>query len=393
MIDHDLKPLKPDYQGGSIVNLMTSLGDRLGAASSAYAPLTIMPQARLARAQRVALVVIDGLGAELLHHVGAASRLAGLQIGTMTSVYPPTTASAITSYMSGQAPQQHGLTGWFMHFRKLGAVAAVLPFMPRFGRVPLASSGISPAALISAPSFAASLNVPSAALLPSDLVDSDYSQLLGVGSKRAGYRGLSDFAGQLDGFCRGDTAGDYLYAYWPKLDHLCHLHGPSGDAVRVHFEALDEALGDVAETAAKSGTLLIITADHGFIDSGPAERIDLETHPRLADMLSLPLCGEPRTAFAYVRANRAEAFENYVTDELAHAIDLHPADDFIRAGWFGLGAPHPELASRVGDYVLCMRDRYTLRDQIVGENDVQLLGVHGGLSTAEQRVPLMLAGP
>jgi len=94
MIAHDLTALKPDYLGGSIVNLMASLGARLGAPPSDYALLKALPAERLQEAKRVALVVIDGLGAELLSHVGTGSALAELQTATMTSVYPPTTASA-----------------------------------------------------------------------------------------------------------------------------------------------------------------------------------------------------------------------------------------------------------------------------------------------------------
>ena len=40
-----------------------------------------------------------------------------------------------------------------------------------------------------------------------------------------------------------------------------------------------------------------------------------------------------------------------------------------------------------------MRERHTLRDSVVGERDFKLAGVHGGVSAAEQRVPLLLAGP
>ncbi len=393
MIKHDLSVARPDYAGGSIVNLMSSLGARFGAASELYPALGGLDQQRLREARRVALVVIDGLGAELLAHHGARSNLNGWLSTTMTSVYPPTTASAITTFMSGQAPQQHGLTGWFMHFRKLGAVTAVLPFMPRYARAPLVAAGIRAADLIDAASFAAGIDVTAAALLPNDLVDSEFSALLGAGARRDGYRDLDDFAARIAVFCRGGDAAEYLYAYWPKLDTLSHLHGPSAPTVGEHFAALDLALAPLRDIAEQHGTLLIVTADHGFIDSGPDQRIDMHDHPELAAMLSLPLCGEPRSAYAYVRASCLDAFEDYVSSELTHAVEMHRSEALIDQGWFGHGPPHPELAARIGDYVLCMRDQYTLRDVVVGEHDFALLGVHGGISRAEQIVPLLLAGP
>ncbi len=392
MLAHDLTVTRPNYAGGSIANLMATLGEALGAPPSTCPPLTLLPTARVRAARRVALVVIDGLGADLLTQLGAGGELAARQAGTITSVFPPATASAVTTFMSGLPPQQHGLTGWFMHFRHLGAVTAVLPFVPRFARRPLSASGIEPAALIDAPSFAARVAVPAAALLPADLAESDFSRLLAAGARRDGYRDLDDFAQRLGRFVGGDDEAHFLYAYWPELDRLAHLHGPSGDTVAVHYRELERTLAPVADAAAAAGTLLIITADHGFIDSGPDERIEMADHPALAAMLNLPLCGEPRAAYAYVRARAADEFEDYVARELGHAVEAHRAETFLADGWFGPGAPHPELAARIGDYVLAARDRYSLADRVIGERGFDLRGQHGGMSAAEQRVPLLLAG-
>lgn len=393
-IDHDLTPARPDYEGGSIVNLMRSLGDALGAAPADYAPLRDLPEARLRDARRIALVVIDGLGDELLAHLGPDSALASLRTARMTSVYPPTTATAVTTFMTGLAPQQHGLTGWFMHFRRLGAVTAVLPFMPRYARKPLSGAGVPIAPLVDCEGFYDRIGGRSVALLPEAIVDSDFSRRLCGRAERVAFDSLEAFAARLERFVRGDD-GDlaYLHAYWSELDHLAHLHGPSSEAVAAHFRALDAALAPVAARCAESGTLLVLTADHGFIDSGPHERVDLEGHPALADLLSLPLCGEPRSTYCYVRHHAADAFEDYVESELSRFATLVPSEALVDDGWFGPGTPHPELRARVGDYTLQMRERYTLRDTVVGERGFDLFGMHGGVAAAEQHVPLMLAGP
>ena len=372
---------------------MRSIGDALGAPPLEYARLTSLPFERLTEARRIVLLVIDGLGAELLANRGNGSRLGEYLSDTMTSVYPPTTASAITTFMTGLAPQQHGLTGWFMHFRALGAVTAVLPFVPRYGRTPLTKSGISLPSLIDCQSFFDRIAAPSVTLQPAAIADSAFSRHLAHGAERVAYMALKDFVTRLKGYCQDAGNVGYVYAYWSELDRLAHLHGPSSDVVAHHFAELDAALAGVADICTDSGTLLIITADHGFIDSGETERINLDTHAALADTLSLPLCGEPRSAYCYVRARASATFEEYVDRELSQFAIMHPSEQLIDDGWFGLGEPHPELAARIGDYTLQMRDRYTVRDRIAGEPDVQLKGVHGGTAAAEQIVPLLLAGP
>ncbi|MFT5419146.1 MAG: hypothetical protein ACI915_005507, partial [Gammaproteobacteria bacterium] len=68
-IIHDLSVTKPDYHGGSIVNLMRAIGDARGASPdrSPYVPLPGIEE-RLRDAKRIVVLVIDGLGLELLRH-------------------------------------------------------------------------------------------------------------------------------------------------------------------------------------------------------------------------------------------------------------------------------------------------------------------------------------
>ncbi|MFP6682965.1 MAG: nucleotide pyrophosphatase, partial [Gammaproteobacteria bacterium] len=70
-----------------------------------------------------------------------------------------------------------------------------------------------------------------------------------------------------------------------------------------------------------------------------------------------------------------------------------PSEELIDEGWFGVGEVHSELSSRIGDYTLQMRDRYTIVDSLPGERRFNMNGVHGGTAAAELYVPLILSGP
>jgi hypothetical protein len=50
--------------------------------------------------------------------------------------------AAITSFLTGTAPRQHGVTGWHMYLRELGAVLAILPGRPRYGGMSFAQAGV-----------------------------------------------------------------------------------------------------------------------------------------------------------------------------------------------------------------------------------------------------------
>ena len=59
------------------------------------------------RAKRIALIVVDGLGQNLYDILDHKKSLGAWHLGTLTSVYPSTTASAISTFLTGSAPKQH----------------------------------------------------------------------------------------------------------------------------------------------------------------------------------------------------------------------------------------------------------------------------------------------
>ena len=65
------------------------------------------------------------------------------------------------------------------------------------------------------------------------------------------------------------------------------------------------------------------------------------------------------------------------------------SDQLIAAGWFGPAPYHPRLSTRVGDYTLLMKDNWTIKDWLPEEKRYTMLGVHGGISSNEMRVPLI----
>jgi len=139
-----------------------------------------------------------------------------------------------------------------------------------------------------------------------------------------------------------------------------------------------------------SDTTLVVTADHGFVDSPPGERIDLGPLPELASSLILPLCGEPRAAYCYLEPRQLPRFERLAADALGERARPPPSEQLLAEGYFGLGDPHPRLAERIGHYTLLMRGAHTLRDRLPGEKSHPMTGFHGGLSPEEMYVPLCL---
>ena len=265
------------------------------------------------------------------------------------------------------------------------------PFRVRAGRHALCDAGITPAQLFGLTPLFDRLPLPCHVVSPQPILHSDFNVALSGKAQRHGYETLDEMFAVIAGILRSDAPRSYVYAYWPQLDSLAHEHGIHSDAVAEAFAALDAAFARLLDTAHGSDSLVIVTADHGFIDTTVEATIDLGDHPELRETLLLPLCGEPRMAYAYVRAGRERQFENTVRGRLADRVHLIRSEDVLRQGWLGPGTAHPALQDRLGDYVLIPRGQTILRDWLKGEERHTHIGVHGGLGTAEMLVPLVVA--
>ena len=86
--------------------------------------------------EKIVLFLIDGLGyRQWLNYCKndcgffnlAAKR--GVSI-PLTTIFPSTTASAITTINTGLTPQEHGLPEWLVYFKEIDMIIKTLPFAP-----------------------------------------------------------------------------------------------------------------------------------------------------------------------------------------------------------------------------------------------------------------------
>lgn len=378
----------PDYHGGSIVNLMSSLLAALGGGESLYPALRQLPPADLQHSRNIVLLVIDGLGDDYLARAGAGGTLHRSRRGSITSVFPSTTATAVTTFLTGTAPQQHALPGWHVYFKELGSVVAVLPFRARHGGPPLGETGIDAATLFGHVPLFDRIRARSWVVSPERIIHSDYNTAHTGTAERRAYVTLRQLFATTADIVRASRERTYVYAYWPELDRLAHEHGIGSREAAAHLAGLDTEFDRFLQHIRGSDTTVIVTADHGFVDTDPEHLVELDRHPQLAETLLLPLCGDRRLAYCYVHPEKRSRFERYVQTVLADNIELFPSAELIARGCFGLGLPHPRLQERVGDYTLVMRHNAVIKDWLLGERRYTQIGVHGGVSEAEMRVPL-----
>ena len=391
---HSREPIPgipPDPSNG-IVNLMGSIIEGFGGKRLSAPPIGALPPEEIRDYRQVLLLVVDGLGMAPLSALSPDGVLARSVRTKMTSVFPSTTATAITSLMTGLYPLEHGLTGWHMYFRELGTVLAVLPGKPRYGGAPWGSSGVDVKRLLGVSPVFDRLMAPSTLITPRNIADSPFNRALRGAGEVLPYAGLHDFFACLEAGIQSVKGRHYHYAYWSEFDHMAHSYGSLSSEAKEHLEAFEAAFEAFLSTIEGSSTLVMVTADHGFIDHDPAAVTSLWDYPEIEGCLSLALSGEARAAYAFVKPGQEGRFERLVADHLGDRIDLYRSTDLHAKGYFGQGSEHPKFLDRIGDYVLIPKGRGIVRDAVFGEQKSTMMGYHGGMHPDEMWVPMIVRG-
>ena len=362
----------PNYKNGSLVNLMSSIGKMFGHKSE-YGPLDI----EIPKAKNIVLLVIDGLGYDYVKNSNSA--LKDYLAKPITSVFPSTTATAVTTIRTGLAPQQHAFTGWFMYLKEIGIISKILPFTIKGENKPITSMKMTD---IIEENFFDKINVNGYNLVGKDIVNSKYQLASGGKSKNIAYSTLNGFFRQLKKIIK-KPGKKYIFTYWSEFDSLAHEYGKNSKKVSDHFKKLDKKLGNFLKTM--KDTTLIITSDHGHMTTKKSRVVDFKDHPKLTDCLAVPVSGDTRVGYCFVKPNKIGEFENYVRTKLKNICELHKSEDLVKKNYFGLFKPNKKLYDRIGDYTLIMKENY-----IIGDKNEFYIGNHSGLSEEEMLVPLIV---
>ena len=381
------EPTLPRYGRRSLAEVMPALLGALGVPDPDRAgpPALALPRVRAA-----ALLLIDGLGADLLRsHAADAPFLAGLpDAGPLTAGFPSSTSISLASLGTGRPPGAHGVVG--ISFRNGDGLLDSLHWTDHGTADRLDQREQQPPELIQP--LPTAFERAAAAGVGVTVVSQ--RQFRGSGLTRAALRGgrfrgtvaLGDLAAEVI-TAVGGTDRRLCYGYHADLDGLGHLHGPGSLPWRMQLAQVDRLAALIAE-ALPADTLLAITGDHGMVRID--RRIDADTDDDLRRGVLL-LGGDPRARHVYTRPGAADEVLATWREIVGDGAWVVPREEAVAAGWFGEVAPH--CLDRIGDVVAAARGTTGIIRSAAEPTISGLPGQHGSLSAAEQFVPLLLATP
>ena len=364
-----------------------SLADVLPAVSAALGVAVRDPAVLLPEARSVVVVLVDGLGEQLLaRRSGHAPVLRQLRASTdtlslvATSGFPSTTATSIGMLGTGLPPGGHGLVGLDILDPDRDVLFSELAWDPEVD-----PHIWQPAATV----------FEQVAATGVDVVRIGPAYFDGSGLTEAVLRGgrfvaAGTFEARVDAAVEAVSASgrQLVYLYWGEVDKVGHVHGCDSWQWGDELTSTDRWIGRLVERVGPD-TLVVVTADHGMVDVPQTDRIDVAEAPEL-DAGVRHVGGEPRAVHLYcVPGAEADVLAAW-RERLGDRMCLVLRDEAVRAGWFGPVRPHvlPRIGDIVGSAVgpFAVVDSRTARPELL-----RLVGLHGARSPAEQLVPLLAA--
>jgi hypothetical protein len=333
------------------------------------------------------VLLIDGLGAELLDtHAEDAPVLAGLRGQTLSVGFPSTTAAGLAAVGTGCRSGEHGMVGYTFRLPGAGVVNA-LSWRPHPWGDDLRDT-LEPEQVQPIPTTferAASSGIAVSVVSGAKFTDSGLTRAVLRGGRYIGVQAIGDLAACV----RTAVAdGGFCYGYHADLDLLGHLYGPGSEAWRMQLRQVDRLVESVIDGLPPGG-LLAVVADHGMVAVEPSDVVDVDDHPLLLEGVHA-IGGEARARHVYVEDGAADDVLAAWRATLTDRAWVVPRDEAIAAGWFGARVTE-DVRPRIGDVVAAASGSAAMVRRTVEPLESALIGHHGSLTTAEQRVPLLLA--
>ena len=321
--------------------------------------------------KNVVVILYDGMGYNLINRIlKEDSFLRSNMVRSLSSVCPSTTTASTTSMLSGLNPCEHGWLGWDTYIKPIDKC------------VTLFKNTIK-----DTDEVAAEYNVGEKYLYYDDLKTQiekgkyQASIIFPFGEKTIVYDGLEDMNNKIIEECNKEGKR-FIYAYYEDPDATMHMTGTTSEDTKNVFYMIDESTKKLSERL--NDTLLIVTADHGHINSS---HIVLEDYKDLYDTLRSDVSIEPRFCSLSIKEGREEEFVDLFNKYFKDHFILKTKQEIIDEKWFGMGEEHKEFRDSLGDYIAIAKSNLNLRYRIPRHN---FLSSHAGLTEDEMKIPLVL---
>lgn len=393
---------KPDYKQKSLHRIPGTIAQILGEKiNRPQLPEQVTPEKQY---KNVMLLLIDGFGHKhWKKHSQDKNLLKELKQKGKThklkTVYPSETAAAITSLHTGLTPSQHGIIGWNMYIPEHEAYIKTLPFKTsEWQDIEEKYEDFTPETLFKGESAYPLLEekgIRTHTHIPHEIEDTTASNYMFEEAEQKPYLSLADLTVQLRNEIQEteNTGKNYFYAYIPLIDKISHHKGTESDEYEAQLSQITHALQkhflNQLKPEQAENTLLIMTADHGFLDTQTEQNINLFQEPLIEESLQEKTNGEKIMPFGSVRNTHLKLKpdkKQEVQKMLEKKYEAHvwTKEEALEKQIFG-SENNDTFKDRIGDIIISHKNQGLWHE----EDELEIIGHHGGLTKDEMQIPFI----
>lgn len=409
----------PQYDGRSLYNVVPTIFNLFGIVNRRKSLPIGLFKKYINKNNKIIFFLIDGFGfnhcetfskeLEFLKHLASKGN-----VFSITSIFPSTTASCLTTLATGLAPCEHGLFEWNMYIKEIDRVIQTLPFCEAGKNAKnesLKKEGVSPNILLEKGikttfQLLSKNNVGSYVFLHQSIANSTYSLLVSQGAVIVPYATIFDLFPQIIKVLNSEKGPAFLDVYFADIDSAEHKFGPYSKEhileLKIFFEELGSGFIKSFNKETARNITAIITSDHGQIPIDPKKTIYLNRDKKTAKSFTLsrngkPVLpwGSPRDVFLAIADDKKEEVFAYLINKYKNTAKIMKTEEAIKMGLFGPPdggvKPSRRFLERVGDVLILPYGGETIWYEHVKGDLLEFLGHHGGLSKEEMLVPFGIA--
>ncbi len=357
--------------------------------------------------------LVDGIGTEI-NQISWMKALINKHGGWLSSVFPTTTSSAVTSILTGVTPARHGILGTKTFIPEIGSTLNLLTLRTERAKfnIPVYDAGIKPTNWLWKRPLHEFLHdkVQFYHLIMSHLVNSGFSKIIYPDDDvNIGYwvphDGIERMRLILENNDEASSENKMLIFYTNLLDSVSHHFTKESSLHGVILEMMKEAWITMLSrfnSRTLENTLLILASDHGQIVPSPKEVVefDEQTWQSLLEITGHRISFSGRTLHFHVpnekQSDVLKQLEKIVenngiiktTDDLKEILDNDPSSLDLQA-----------IEQRMGNVHVLLRENATFsfpthssRKSTSNKNIIQdqfrtFLSTHGSLTRDELLTP------
>jgi len=373
--------LLPTYDATGLAGVLPAVARSLGVADTREDGLGSPDLLDLVPARRSVVVLIDGLGFELLRQrSGHAPFLRGMlpEAHRLCAGFPSTTATSMGTFGTGLPPGAHGLVGY----------EVLVPGEDRLLNELSWENGPDPRRWQPIQTVFERADAAGVEVTRIGAGFFDGSGLTNAALRGGRFTAAQTLDARVDSALAAVRASKraLVYLYWGELDKVGHVRGCQSLEWGEELELIDRSMARLVASL-PSDTSVFVTADHGMVDAPHELRIDLAQDPELARGVR-HVGGEFRSLQLYCERGATDDVLASWRERLGGRAWVLSRDEAVAQGLFGTVSAR--VLPRIGDVIAAMRDNFAIVDSRTARPQLlALLGLHGSLTPEEVAIPLI----